>query len=196
MPDRLFIITACGTRSFSAGSSVRTRTACACIYSAVLLKRKAITVGGHVAAGEEPLAAVLRETSEEIGLRLDPGKLICLDYVKEAVEHDREIAYLYIYAEKDPPFRPGKEVIYMVSADIDDFYDLMTGEKEEITVIPAIKTGPMHDEAFTVKMDNCCFHRNFLDVIYPYIKGNTEKLSEWTAERAETAGKSEETEEK
>ena len=152
-----------------------------------------ITVGGHVAAGEEPLAAVLRETSEEIGLSLNPDRLICLDYVKEAMENDREIAYLYIYVEKDPPFRPGKEVIYMVSADIDDFYRLMTGERQEITVIPAIKTGPMHDEAFTVKMDNCCFHRNFLDVIYPYIKENMKNLSERTAEKTEKTEKSKKT---
>ena len=60
-------------------------------------------------------------------------------------------------------------------------------------MIPAIKTGPMHDEAFTVKMDNCCFHRNFLDVIYPYIKENMKNLSERTAEKTEKTEKSKKT---
>ncbi len=129
-----------------------------------------ITAAGHVSAGEERMEAILRETSEEIGLSLERDRIYELGYIKEEVEHDREIAYLYVYVEKDPPFLPGKEVIYMVSADIDDFRDLMTGEKETITVVPAIKTGPMHEEAFSVKMDNCCFHQNFLDVVYPYIK--------------------------
>ena len=57
----------------------------------------------------------------------------------------------------------------MVSADIDDFCALMKGEKESIIVIPAIKTGPMHEEAFSVTMDNCCMHQNFLDVVCPYV---------------------------
>lgn len=128
-----------------------------------------ITAAGHVGAGEEPLDAILREASEEIGIRLSREKIHELGYTKEAVGTDREIAYLYVYVEKDPPFRPGKEVIYMVSADIDDFCALMKGEKESITVIPAIKTGPMHDEAFSVTMENCCMHQSFLDIVCPYV---------------------------
>ena len=58
----------------------------------------------------------------------------------------------------------------MVSADLDDFYELLTGKREEITVIPAIKTGPMHEEAFSVGLENCSVHQNFIDVVYPYIK--------------------------
>ncbi len=129
-----------------------------------------VTAGGHVSAGELPEDAVLRETQEEIGLRLDTDRLQSLGYVKEVAGNDREIAYLYVYEEANPPFRPGKEVIYMVSADIDDFYAMMKGERESIVVVPAIKTGPMHEEAFSVTMENCCMHQNFLDVVYPYIK--------------------------
>lgn len=129
-----------------------------------------ITAAGHVAAGETPIEAVLRETAEEIGIKLDPEKLQEIGFVKDPVGNDREIAYLYIYEEKDPPFRPGKEVIYMVSADIDDFYALMKGDRESIIVTPAIKTGPMHDEAFSVTMENCCLHKSFLEVVYPYVK--------------------------
>lgn len=36
-----------------------------------------ITVGGHLAAGEEPLDG-LREVEEELGLRVDPGRLVPL----------------------------------------------------------------------------------------------------------------------
>lgn len=129
-----------------------------------------VTSGGHVSAGEEPEEAVLRETEEETGIRLNPDKLLSLGYVKEPVGNDREIAYLYVYVETDPPFRPGEEVIYMVSADIDEFYEMMKGERDSVVVIPAIKTGPMTEEAFSVTMENCCMHRNFLDIVYPYIK--------------------------
>ena len=46
----------------------------------------------------------------------------------------------------------------------------MKGERDSVVVIPAIKTGPMTEEAFSVTMENCCMHRNFLDIVYPYIK--------------------------
>ena len=82
----------------------------------------------------------------------------------------RSVCVWILAEEANPPFRPGKEVIYMVSADIDDFYAMMKGERESIVVVPAIKTGPMHEEAFSVTMENCCMHQNFLDVVYPYIK--------------------------
>ena len=110
-----------------------------------------MTSGGHVSAGEEPEEAVLRETEEETGYRLNPDKLLSLGYAKEPVGNDREIAYLYVYVETDPPFRPGEEVIYMVSADIDRilWHEMMKGERDSVVVIPAIKTGPMTEEAFS-----------------------------------------------
>ncbi len=129
-----------------------------------------ITAAGHVSAGETPEMAMLREMMEETGLSIDLGRVHKLGYVKEEICNDREIAYLYVYVEKDPPFRPGREVIYMVSVDIDDFYGLLTGQKDEIMVVPAIKTGPMIDEAFSIRLENCSVHQNFVDIVYPYIK--------------------------
>ncbi len=89
-----------------------------------------------------------RETQEEIGLRLDTDRLQSLGYVKEVAAMIVKSPIYMFYEEANPPFRPGKEVIYMVSADIDDFYAMMKGERESIVVVPAIKTGPMHEEAF------------------------------------------------
>ena len=63
-----------------------------------------ITAAGHVGAGEEPLDAILREASEEIGIRLNRQKIHELGYIKEAVGTDREIAYLYclLYTSPSP----------------------------------------------------------------------------------------------
>ena len=65
-----------------------------------------VTAGGHVSAGELPEDAVLRETQEEIGLRLDTDRLQSLGYVKEVAGNDREIAYLYVYEEANPSLPP------------------------------------------------------------------------------------------
>ena len=45
-----------------------------------------------------------------------------------------------------------------------------------ITVIPAIRTGPMTNEAFKVGPQNFCNHRSFLEIVYPYIKEHEKEL--------------------
>ena len=129
-----------------------------------------VTAGGHVAAGETPMTAMIREIREETGLILKPEHLHPLGEYREVAGHDHEMVSLYVHFDVDPPFRPGPEVIYMVSADLEDFRKLSEGRVEAISVTPAIRTGPMKQETFQVRQDNFCNHRTFLRVVYPYLK--------------------------
>ncbi len=129
-----------------------------------------ITAGGHVSAGETPEEAAVRETFEETGLELDKKKLLYIGTFREKVGNDCEMAYMYAYEMNDPPFKPGKEVIYMVSVDLDEFMDLVSKRRKIITVTPAIRTGLMHEEAFTIGRGNCSIHKSFIYRVYPYFK--------------------------
>ncbi|MGN1350161.1 MAG: NUDIX domain-containing protein [Anaerovoracaceae bacterium] len=129
-----------------------------------------ICAGGHVSAGESPMTAVIREIREETGLILQEKYLKEIGEYREDSGKDREIATIYVHFEIDPPFYPGDEVIYMVSADLEEFRLLSEGKVDEITVVPAIRTGPMKEEAFRVGPQNFCNHRSFLEVVYPYLK--------------------------
>jgi len=129
-----------------------------------------ISSGGHVAAGEKPDVAMVRELREETGIILKAGSLIPVGIIPEISGLDHEMAHIYVNIQNDPPFRPGEEVIYMVSADLDEFYDLCTGKREEIEVIPAIRTGPMLHEKFRAVRSDFCIHKSFTEVAYPFIK--------------------------
>ena len=129
-----------------------------------------VSAGGHVSAGEEPKTAMVREIQEETGLVLKEHHLTEIGTCREVSGHDREIAHIFVHFEIDPPFYPGKEVIYMVSADLEDFKALCEGTTDIITVVPAIRKGPMDQEAFVVTQDNFCNHENFISIVYPYVK--------------------------
>ena len=129
-----------------------------------------ITAGGHVTAGERPSLAMVREMAEETGLKIREEDLTILGEYREVSGKDHEMASIFVHFQDDPPFSPGPEVIYMVSADLEDFKALSEGSVDEITVVPAIRTGPMIDEAFKVGPQNFCNHRSFLDIVYPYLK--------------------------
>ena len=129
-----------------------------------------LSSGGHVAAGERPDIAMARELREETGIVMKADSLIHVGILPEISGNDREIAYIYVNIQNDPPFRPGDEVIYMVSADLDDFWKLCKGEINEIELIPAIRTGPMLHEKFMVPRSEICFHRSFTELAYPFIK--------------------------
>lgn len=135
-----------------------------------------IAAGGHVSAGEEPRTAMVREIAEETGLHITEDKLVHIGEYREVSGKDHEIASIFVYYEDNPPFSPGEEVIYMVSADIEDFRALSEGEKEEIIVIPAIRTGPMLEEAFRVGPHNFCNHKSFMEIVYPYIMEHADEL--------------------
>jgi 8-oxo-dGTP pyrophosphatase MutT (NUDIX family) len=136
-----------------------------------------ITAGGHVSAGESPRYAMIRELYEETGLRLSEDELVEIGEFREVSGKDHEIASIFICFQNDPPFSPGPEVIYMVSADLEDFRALSEESVDEITVIPAIRTGLMTDEAFKVGPQNFCNHRSFLEVVYPYLKEHEKELT-------------------
>ncbi len=129
-----------------------------------------VSSGGHVEAGELPEDAMVREMREETGLRVRKDQLGEIGIFKETAGNDREFAYIYVCFMEAPPFAPGDEVIYMVSANVEEFRALSEGSVDKITVIPAIKTGLMMDEAFTVTQDNFCNHASFLELVYPYLR--------------------------
>lgn len=84
-----------------------------------------IAVGGHITAGEAPLAAVRREVREEIGLTLEEDELIFCgslrkaDYFSEGL--DREIGRVFLCTRQTPCFVPGEEVARMVWIGLDDY---------------------------------------------------------------------------
>ena len=65
-----------------------------------------LTAGGHLATGEEPLDG-LREVEEELGLRVDPGRLVPLgtrrteQEIPEGV--DREFQDVFLIRDDTPP---------------------------------------------------------------------------------------------
>ena len=129
-----------------------------------------ISSGGHVSAGERPAQSMVRELREETGIIMRTKDLIPVGATPEISGRDHEMAYEYVSFQNDPPFRPGEEVIYMVSADLEDYYHLCRGDVDSIDVIPAIRTGPMLREKFTVERKDFCFHDSFVFMIYPFVK--------------------------
>jgi isopentenyldiphosphate isomerase len=65
-----------------------------------------LTAGGHLATGEEPLDG-LREVEEELGLRVDPGRLVPLGMRRAEQEIpqglDREFQDVFLIRDDTPP---------------------------------------------------------------------------------------------
>ncbi len=65
-----------------------------------------LTAGGHLATGEEPLDG-LREVEEELGLRVDPGRLVPLGTRRTEQEIlegvDREFQDVFLIRDDTPP---------------------------------------------------------------------------------------------
>ncbi len=129
-----------------------------------------ITAGGHVMAGEENRIAMARELREETGIIVSPESFLEVGQYPEISGRDREMASIYVSIQGDPPFRPGPEVTYMVSADLEDFYCLCEGKVSDIPVTPAIRTGPLIHESFRVGSNDICYHPGFAAKVYPFIK--------------------------
>lgn len=51
--------------------------------------------GGVVDAGESPYAACRRELLEELGVDLNPGRLVCMDYIPPTVSATENIQLLF-----------------------------------------------------------------------------------------------------
>ena len=78
-----------------------------------------VTAAGHLAAGEEPLDG-LRELEEELGLRVDPGRLVPLGIRRVELEIpgglDREFHDVFLLPDGTPPenFRLQREEVEAV----------------------------------------------------------------------------------
>jgi len=59
------------------------------------------SVGGHVAAGEDAYAALVRESKEELGIELKNAEFICKQLNKDDTETEFSFVYKLIY---DGPF--------------------------------------------------------------------------------------------
>ena len=59
------------------------------------------SVGGHVGAGEDTYAALVRESKEELGIELKNAEFICKQLNKDATETELSFVYKLIY---DGPF--------------------------------------------------------------------------------------------
>lgn len=68
-----------------------------------------VTAAGHLGAGEEPLEGGLRELEEELGLRVDPERLLPLGTRRVDLEipqgRDREIHDIFLLLDDTPPER-------------------------------------------------------------------------------------------
>ena len=66
-----------------------------------------VTAAGHLTSGEEPLAGGLREIEEELGLRVEPGRLVWLGArrVEQEIAQgcDRELHEVYLLLDPTPP---------------------------------------------------------------------------------------------
>lgn len=66
-----------------------------------------VTAAGHLAAGEEPLEGGLRELEEELGLIVEPGRLVPLGTRWVDLEipqgRDREFHHVFLLFDRTPP---------------------------------------------------------------------------------------------
>lgn len=126
-----------------------------------------IAVGGHISAGEKPMEALLRETSEEIGLRLAERDLRFLGTGKEEEpivggSMDRELCHIYLYANPSPAFAPGEEVVEMVRMPMAALLDMTLHGAPDVTGVTL--TG----ECRTVAASQFCHHgAEFVDCVLP-----------------------------
>jgi isopentenyldiphosphate isomerase len=93
-----------------------------------------VTAAGHLGAGEEPLRGGLRELEEELGLRVDPGRLIPLGSRRIEQEIpggcDREFHNVFLLFDPTPPQRmrlQAEEVEAVLSMSLDDAESLGGG---------------------------------------------------------------------
>lgn len=124
-------------------------------------------VGGHIAAGEEVLAAAVREMGEEIGLFPQPEQLVYLGDQLEEVQlpgfFSREIARVYLYETPDPPFAPGEEVAQMVRVLLEDYLLFCRGGER-------ISAWTQSGETLTLEHSQwCASPEEFTKRVLPYL---------------------------
>lgn len=127
-----------------------------------------IAVGGHIAAGEEPLPALLREIGEEVGLHPAPEQLAYLGCRREDLVlggfRDREAAQVFVYTDPAPDFHLGEEVDAMIRV---SFEELCRKELEGAETITAWQG----DRAISLGCDQWCRHPGeFEAMLLPYLR--------------------------
>ena len=98
-----------------------------------------VTAAGHLASGESPLDG-LREVEEELGLKVDPERLIPLGSRRIEQEIpggcDREFHHVFLLFESTPPRKTrlqAEEVEAVLSIDVDDVETL--GDSESVPAV-------------------------------------------------------------
>lgn len=106
------------------------------------------SVAGHYAAGEG-LEQVCRETEEELGLRVDPQRLVPLGRTLNAARHgyllDREVADVFLYSSDVPPgeLRPDPaEVAEVLDAPLEGLLALFRAEAPDAPAVVYGAGGP------------------------------------------------------
>lgn len=127
-------------------------------------------VTGHIGAGEESIAAALREMREEIGIAAEPGQLIYLGQMREEDVIlngfiDREVSQIYLYSDFAPEFKTGEEVERMVKISAVEF------RKKELLKAGSVTAYTLDGRPFTIKSDEFCRHKGeFEKIILPFLK--------------------------
>ncbi|MFH1570884.1 MAG: NUDIX domain-containing protein, partial [Gemmatimonadota bacterium] len=97
--------------------------------------------GGHVAAGETPAQAAVRELAEEAGAVIQPADLVLLGVLRlvdPAGACARVHQHLFLCPRRFGPaaLRPGDEVEALVETGLSDLEDLLEGRVDRIELTP------------------------------------------------------------
>ena len=128
-----------------------------------------IAAAGHVDVGEDPCAAVIRETKEEIGLEIDSKKLRFIGSIREKMYLDNfdnnEICEVYLYPIENPKFEIGHEVEKMVKISFDEFKNWILEGSENIVAFSIDSKAK-----FILKPQEFCPHKEeYLELVVDFL---------------------------
>ena len=115
-----------------------------------------ISAAGHVSAGEDHITSAIRETEEEIGLKLSPKDFILIGVIKQ--ESSREG---YINKEVNP--------VYIVKMDLDP--EKIKKQEEEVT---EVKFMPYKELQHLIESKDSSFvqHPGEYELLFDYLNNN------------------------
>ena len=116
-----------------------------------------ISAAGHLSIGEDPDAAVKRETHEEIGITMEKENLKFIGTIKETMHLDNfynnEICEVYFYFTENTKFILGPEVEKMIKVTLGEFKKLILNNSKQIEALS------IDGECkFTINKDEFCAH--------------------------------------
>jgi isopentenyldiphosphate isomerase len=123
-----------------------------------------VTAAGHLGAGEKPLKGGLRELEEELGLRVDPERLVPLGSRRIEQEIaggcDREFHDVFLLFDPTPPQRmrlQAEEVEAVLSMSLDDAEALGGGWSVPAVQYTGVKVGTtwVRPSDFVTGTDDC-----------------------------------------